>query len=90
MTIPLTVEKTLAHADRLAARLRNCEPNPAAEFDEQGIALLRVAIAERSQSESKLLGAVTQARSGLMRGGSRPATPATIGTMAKPVAGSSV
>ena len=62
MTMPRTVDEILAHADQLAARFENYQPNPADEVDAGAVALLRAAVAERSQAERHLLDAVTGAR----------------------------
>lgn len=60
--MPRTVDEILAHADELAAKFENYEPNPADEVDAEAVALLRAAVAERSQAERHLLDAVTKAR----------------------------
>ena len=60
--MPRTVDEILAHADELAARFEDYEPNPADEVDAGAVALLRAAVAERSEAERHLLDAVTQAR----------------------------
>ena len=60
--MPRTVEEILAHADELAARFEHYEPNPADEIDAGAVALLRAAVAERSEAERHLLDAVRQAR----------------------------
>jgi hypothetical protein len=62
MSMPRTVDEILAHADELAARFENYEPNPADEVDAGAVTLLRAAVAERSEAERHLLAAVTQAR----------------------------
>ncbi len=62
MTMPRSVDEILAHADELAARFEGYEPNPADEVDAEAVALLRAAVAERSEAERHLLDAVTRAR----------------------------
>ena len=64
--MPRTVEEILAHADELAARFEHYEPDPADEVDAGAVALLRAAVAERSEAERHLLDAVRQARKGGM------------------------
>jgi len=62
MTMPRTVEEILQHADELAARFESYEPNPADELDTGAVALLRAAVAERSQAERHLIEAIRKAR----------------------------
>ncbi|MBB1493701.1 hypothetical protein J4N02_11100 [Propioniciclava sp. MC1595] len=62
MTMPRTVEEILQHADELAARFESYEPNPADELDTGAVALLRAAVAERSQAERHLIDAIRKAR----------------------------
>lgn len=62
MTVPRSVEEILAHADELATRFENYEPNPADEVDAEAVAQLRAAVAERSQAERHMLDAVIKAR----------------------------
>lgn len=62
MIMPRTVEEILAHADELAARFENYDPDPAHELDPAAVAALRAAVAERSHAEQHLLDAVRQAR----------------------------
>ncbi|MGB7981413.1 MAG: hypothetical protein WCF36_11550 [Candidatus Nanopelagicales bacterium] len=62
MSVPRTVDEILAHADELAARFEDYEPNPDDEIDAGALALLRAAVAERSEAERHLLAAVSQAR----------------------------
>ena len=59
--MPRTVDEILAHADELAARFENYEPHPADEVDAEAVALLRAAVAERSQAERPLLNAFAKA-----------------------------
>ena len=60
--MPRTVEEILQHADELAARFESYEPDPADELDAGAVALLRAAIAERSEAERHLIEAVRMAR----------------------------
>lgn len=60
--MPRSVEEILAHADELSARFENYEPNPADELDPGAVALLRSAVAERSEAERHMLAAVQAAR----------------------------
>lgn len=62
MTMPRSVEEILQHADELAERFENYEPDPADELDSRAVTLLRQAIKERSQAERHLLEAVRTAR----------------------------
>ena len=62
MHMPRTVEEILAHADELAARFEDYKPNPADEVDAGAVAMLRAAVAERSEAERHLLEVVRQAR----------------------------
>ena len=60
--MPRTVDEILQHADELAARFESYEPDPADELDAGAVALLRAAIAERSEAERHLIEAVRKAR----------------------------
>lgn len=60
--MPRTVDEILQHADELAARFESYEPNPADELDAGPVALLRAAVAERSQAERHLIDAIRKAR----------------------------
>lgn len=60
--MPRSVEDILAHADELAARFENYEPDPDDELDPVAVGALRDAVAERSQAERHLLEAVGVAR----------------------------
>lgn len=60
--MPRTVEEILAHADELAARFENYEPDPADELDMTAVRELRAAVAEQSAAERHLLDAVRLAR----------------------------
>jgi hypothetical protein len=62
MTMPRSVDDILAHADELAARFEKCEPDPADELDAGTVALLRSAVAERSEAERHVIDAVRSAR----------------------------
>ncbi|GAC1379864.1 MAG: hypothetical protein NVSMB48_04580 [Marmoricola sp.] len=62
MQMPRTVEEIMAHADELAARFENYDPNPDDELDAGAVASLRSAVAERSEAERHLLDAVKAAR----------------------------
>ena len=50
--MPRTVDQILQHADDLAARFQDYEPDPAHELDPGAIALLRAAIQERSAANA--------------------------------------
>ena len=60
--MPRSVDEILQHADELAARFENYDPNPADELDAGAVALLRTAIQERSDAERHVLEAVRAAR----------------------------
>ena len=62
MTMPRTVDEILQHADDLAARFDDYEPDPADELNPGAVALLRAAIQERSDAERQVLNAVRAAR----------------------------
>jgi hypothetical protein len=62
MTMPRTVEEILRHADELAARFENYEPNDADELDSTAVKLLRDAIQDRSEAERHVIEAVRAAR----------------------------
>lgn len=62
MTIPRSVDEILAHADELAARFENFEPDPAHELDANAVALLREAVTQRSEAERHVIDAVRAAR----------------------------
>lgn len=62
MAMPRTVEEILAHADELAERFEDYEPDPNDELSIDAIEALRDAIAERSSAERRLLDAVGAAR----------------------------
>jgi hypothetical protein len=56
------MEEILQHADELAARFEDYEPDPADEVDRGAVAALRAAVGERSQAERHMLEAVQVAR----------------------------
>lgn len=60
--MPRSVDDILRHADELAARFEDYEPDPAQELDAGAVAALRSAVLERSEAERHLLDAVRQAR----------------------------
>ena len=60
--MPRTVDEILQHADELASRFEDYEPDPADELDPGAVALLRAAIQERSDAERHVLDAVKAAR----------------------------
>ncbi|MEO7071243.1 MAG: hypothetical protein ABI131_12215 [Nostocoides sp.] len=60
--MPRSVEEILQHADELAARFENYEPDPNDELDPSAVTALRTAVLERSEAERHLLAAIQQAR----------------------------
>jgi hypothetical protein len=62
MTMPRSVEEILQHADELAERFENYEPNPGDELDAGAVTLLRAAVQERSEAERHLIEAIRSAR----------------------------
>lgn len=62
MTVPRSIEETLQHADELAARFENYEPEPGDEMDPNAVAALREAVQERSDAERHILEAIRHAR----------------------------
>lgn len=60
--MPRSVEEILQHAEELAERFENYEPDPADELDAGAVALLRAAVQERSQAERHLIDAIRAAR----------------------------
>lgn len=62
MKMPRTVDEILKHANQLATRFEDYEPDPADELDPGAVALLRAAIQERSDAERHVLDAVRAAR----------------------------
>lgn len=62
MTMPRSVDDILKHADELAARFENYEPDPGQEMDPDAVAELRGAVRERSDAERHILEAIRRAR----------------------------
>jgi hypothetical protein len=62
MAMPRSVEEILQHADALAERFENYEPDPADELATGAVALLRAAVQERSQAERHVIDAIRTAR----------------------------
>jgi hypothetical protein len=62
MAMPRSVDDILQHADELAERFENYDPDPAQELDPGAVTLLRAAIQERSQAERHLIEAIRTAR----------------------------
>lgn len=62
MTMPRTVDEILQHADELAARFEDYEPDPADQLDPGAVALLRAAVQERSKAERHVRDAIKAAR----------------------------
>lgn len=60
--MPRSVDDILKHADELAARFEGYEPEPSDELDRDAVALLRVAVQERSDAERHVLAAIQKAR----------------------------
>jgi len=60
--MPRTVDEILAHADELAARFEQYEPNESDEVDAAAVSALREAVQERSDAERHIVAAVRQAR----------------------------
>ncbi len=60
--MPRSVEEILQHADELAARFENYEPDPSDALDPAAVSALRSAVMERSEAERHLIEAVRQAR----------------------------
>lgn len=60
--MPRSVEEILQHADELAARFEDYEPDPGDELDPSAVTELRTAVLERSAAERHLLEAVRRAR----------------------------
>ncbi len=60
--MPRSVDDILKHADELAARFEGYEPDPSDELDRDAVALLRVAVQERSDAERQVLAAIQKAR----------------------------
>lgn len=62
MAMPRSVDDILKHADELAARFENYEPQPGDEMDPNAVAALRGAVQERSDAERHILKAIHHAR----------------------------
>ena len=60
--MPRSVEEILQHAEELAPRFEDYEPDPGDELDPKAVTALRTAVLERSDAERHLLEAVRQAR----------------------------
>lgn len=60
--MPRSVEEILAHADELASRFADYEPNPADERDPAAFLELRGAVLARSGAERAIQAAVEKAR----------------------------
>jgi len=60
--MPRSVDEILQHADEMAARFENYEPDPADELDTGAVTLLRAAVQERSRAERHLIEAIRTAR----------------------------
>jgi len=60
--MPRSVEEILQHADELAARFEDYDPDPSDELDPAVVSALRAAVMERSEAERHLIEAVQQAR----------------------------
>ncbi len=60
--MPRSVDEILAHADELAQRFEDFEPDPARERDPAAILMLREAALERSVAEAHVRDAVRRAR----------------------------
>ena len=60
--MPRSVDEILQHADELAARFENYDPDPSDELDPAAVTALRAAVMERSEAERHLIEAVRQAR----------------------------
>jgi hypothetical protein len=62
MMMPRTVDEILQHADEPAARFEDYEPREGDELDPGAVALLRAAVAQRSEAERHMVDAVRRAR----------------------------
>lgn len=60
--MPRTVDEILQHADELAVRFEDYEPDAAQELDVEAVALLRAAVQERSDAERHVVEAIKSAR----------------------------
>ena len=57
-----SVDDILKHADELAERFENDEPDPDQELDPEAVAALRGAVRERSEAERHIVEAIRHAR----------------------------
>lgn len=64
--MPRSVEEILQHADELAEKFENYEPDPSDELNRDAVAVLRAAVAERSAAELSMLEAIRRAREARM------------------------
>ena len=62
MTMPRSVDEILAHADELAKRFEDYEPQPEDERDMAAVIALRDAALARSDAERRMRDAVAEAR----------------------------
>ena len=62
MTMPRSVDDILKHADELAARFEDCDPDPSHELNPDAVHLLRQAVQERSEAERHIAEAIRKAR----------------------------
>lgn len=60
--MPRSVEDILKHADDMAARFEDYDPDPDQELDRDAVALLHQAVQERSDAERHVLEAIRKAR----------------------------
>lgn len=60
--MPRSVDDILKHADELAARFEEYDPDPGQELDPGAVRLLRDAVQERSQAERHVVEAIRKAR----------------------------
>jgi len=62
MTMPRTVQEILDHADELAHRFEDYEPDPSDRRDPEALAAVRDAVIARSEAERILISVVHAAR----------------------------
>ena len=62
MTMPRSVDEILAHADQLAGRFEDYDPNPDDELTREAVTALRAAVQARSAAERELLEAIREER----------------------------
>ena len=60
--MPRSVDDILKHADELAARFEDYDPDPNQELDPDAVRLLRQAVQERSAAERHIVEAIRAAR----------------------------